>query len=347
MPTINNLHMQTSLNRKAFIKLLSLTALFLILSLSQSVLAQTSQVFQGRVIAWSPDGSVIAVAGGPIICIPYDSTELDPFGIRIFDAANGTLLKTLLGNTCMVTMLDWSPDGSKLLSAGIDSYGVRVWDIATGQVIVTDQLGGGQGITSARWSPDGTKWVSGEYTNVIVVSNALTGEPLGHVDIGGRQVDWSPDGSKLASTYDNKIAVADVNTGKHLMDMEGHTDDITSIDWNPVEDTIATGSADQTVKIWDAATGQLVQDIEVGAVAGVRWSPDGGSLAIVYEGTIQIWDVWQQTQVANFIELGKNSLADWSPDSTQLAYFDNDTGEIRIITLEDAFPEVTPDSAPT
>jgi len=51
-----------------------------------------------------------------------------------------------------------------------------------------------------RWRPpDGLQLATATVSNAIVVLDAATGEPLSLARIGGMKLDWSPDGSKLAS----------------------------------------------------------------------------------------------------------------------------------------------------
>ena len=84
---------------------------------------------------------------------------------------------------------------------------------------------------------------------------------------------------------------------------------------------LATGSTDETVRIWDAATGQerAVLTGHTGLVQAVAVSPDGSWLATGgWDKTVRIWDVATRqtlatTQVGGSITatawLGLDSLA--------------------------------------
>lgn len=61
----------------------------------------------------------------------------------------------------------------------------------------------------------------------------------------------------------------------------GHGGRVTSVAWSPDGKRLATGSVDETVKIWDAVTGKelLTLNGPGSAVTCVAWSPDGKQLA--------------------------------------------------------------------
>ena len=78
-----------------------------------------------------------------------------------------------------------------------------------------------------------------------------------------------------------------------LTSLEGHTGDVYSVAWSPNGKTLASGSGDRTVKLWDVATGKLLASLRghTGAVYTVAWSPDGKTLASGSDDrTVKLWD---------------------------------------------------------
>jgi uncharacterized protein YukE len=75
--------------------------------------------------------------------------------------------------------------------------------------------------------------------------------------------------------------------------LEGHGRPVKSVIFSPDGRLLASGSYDQTVRIWDTATGALQQILEghSHAVLSVAFSPDGQLLASgSYDQTVRLWD---------------------------------------------------------
>jgi len=65
-------------------------------------------------------------------------------------------------------------------------------------------------------------------------------------------VKFSPDGKKMAScSDDNVIKIWDTTTGKCLITLKGHTQQILCMTFDASGKTLATGSADKSIMIWN------------------------------------------------------------------------------------------------
>jgi WD40 repeat protein/serine/threonine protein kinase len=71
----------------------------------------------------------------------------------------------------------------------------------------------------------------------------------------------------------------------------GHTRLVKSLNFSPDGQRLVSGSYDETVRIWDSATGQELFSLKHAGVTSVAFSPDGQRLASgSSDGTVKLWD---------------------------------------------------------
>jgi hypothetical protein len=87
--------------------------------------------------------------------------------------------------------------------------------------------------------------------------------------------------------------------------------------------TLASGSSDKTVKLWDAARSKLLTTLQghTGVVYSVVWSLDGKTLASgSRDQTVMLWDAARSKLVSTLQgHTGEVESVAWSPDGTTLA----------------------------
>src|SRR6516162_4943192 len=91
-----------------------------------------------------------------------------------------------------------------------------------------------------------------------------------------------------------RVTPSDVATGKERATLKGHTEVVTSVAYSPDGKTLASGSRDKTIKLWEVATGKEQATLKghTGEVWSVAYSPDGKTLASgSWDATIKLWDV--------------------------------------------------------
>jgi len=107
-------------------------------------------------VACSPDGKVVAAA-----------TDRPACAVRTWEVSTGRPLETFIPHGSLVTSVRFSPDGSRLLSAGLDGI-LRISDVKTAREIYQTPAQG-HGVTCAVFSPGGRRAVFGLSDGTIKV----------------------------------------------------------------------------------------------------------------------------------------------------------------------------------
>ena len=107
-----------------------------------------------------------------------------------------------------------------------------------------------------------------------------------------------------------------------LQTLAGHLNSVCSVAYSPDGTKIISGSFDNTIKIWDANTGECLQTLEGHShyVWSVAYSPDGTKIVSgSYDNTIKIWDANTGAclQTLTGHSGGVESVA-YSPDGTKI-----------------------------
>ena len=83
-----------------------------------------------------------------------------------------------------------------------------------------------------------------------------------------------------------------------LQVMEGHQDSVNAVAFSPDRQMVVSASYDNTIRLWDIATGtekQVFKGHQV-SVNTVAFSPDGQTVAASDYGTIRLWDTTFSTE---------------------------------------------------
>jgi WD40 repeat protein len=115
----------------------------------------------------------------------------------------------------------------------------------------------------------------------------------------------------------------------------GHFDHVNSVAFSSDGKLVVTASADKDARVWDAATGDLVQLLRghFGSVAAASFSPDARWVVTAGPHSAGLWEV-ASGRLVNYLRGHRDTLVAASFLSDKVIATADESGEVRAYTCE-------------
>jgi WD40 repeat protein len=237
----------------------------------------------------SPDGKLIAAgSNGAIVC---------------WDTATGQEVRRWQAHRTVTRWVTFSPDGHYLASlgdGGSHAGEITLWEAATGRSLRSASFP--NQVQKAAFSPDGQRLaIIGNGQSLFTIWDWTTGRQNVHRDMTGglaASIAFTPDGQRILTGSPRSISVWAYSLDAIMQvtyagAMTGPVGNVSSLRFSPDGQRLASASHDQTVRIWDASTGQELLNLRghSDAVLALAFSPDGHWLASAgQDGQVRLWN---------------------------------------------------------
>jgi WD40 repeat protein len=199
---------------------------------------------------------------------------------------------TLTRHSNDIRGLAFSPDGTQLVSSSEDGN-AWLWDMKTYEPIRSIRTGPARAVAI---HPDGQQIVSTTHNGMIQFWNSRTGVNTAAYTGHSRNIYGLAFGGRSQRIFsagsDGVVRCLDLSSRNEIWSVK-HSIGFYCLSLAADERTLAAGSADQTVRLYDAATGESkgVYRGHTDWVNGVAFLPDGSRLISASpDGTVRVWN---------------------------------------------------------
>lgn len=211
--------------------------------------------------------------------------------VKLWDAAQGRLLRSIPGHGMYSEALSFSPDDTAIVAAD-GNMGLRVSDVRTGRTlrIIANAAG------PVAFTPDGRTLLASNLQDGIVVIDYASGKRLRSFATLEDSLDpiaMAPVGQRVAlARSDGSVRLWNWVSGKLLHTVPAHPSRLDALAFSGNGKRLAT-AAGKTARIWDAHNGKLLREISAlgNSVAAVALDSSGRMLAVASEDQTTLWSV--------------------------------------------------------
>jgi hypothetical protein len=208
--------------------------------------------------AFNAAGNKLAIAGTDGVTTVVAWPGLRPLG-RYF-----------VPGRSVVRAVQFSADDHMLATANDDGT-ARVWNLDTGRLYETFRASRDGTAYSVAFSPDGRLLVTGGQDGTVRVFDVAANRPRAVIRTGTHTVadaSFSVDARYIVAAFGTLARVWTFPKLGHALELQGHTDGVTSVEFNRTGSLVLTAGQDATARLWSVALPDLtvkLQRVELGS----------------------------------------------------------------------------------
>ena len=343
----------------ALVRALMLVSIFAVISEIRRVNAEVGRISSvaEKLFAQNNHEAALttAIKGGKLlnqsIWKPYIEIQTRKHILSILrEIVYGYQVKTLelKGHSRPIDKISFSPDG-KIIASSSDDGKIKLWNITKSKEIRTISGGHPGNLLSLNFSPDGKTITAISYDGMSKVFDTTTGK---EIETSYFKPKWdsgrvtsaslSPDGNIIAYGFRDTVKLLDINTGKEIGILTGHSRLVTSVSFSPDGQNITSASVDGVLKLWDVPTAREIKSLNIdsGWVNSVTISPDGKFIASTLpDGIVKLLDI-NRNKIEIFkgdskffhslIFCPKGKIIAFVSDDGTLKLWDRDTAQVKL-----------------
>jgi WD40 repeat protein len=245
-------------------------------------------------VAFAPDGQS-ALSGGA------DGTA------RLWETSTGREIRRFSASPSAVTFVSFSPDGHLILTKTAEG-GTYLWNASTGQEVQRFEKA-----TFVAFSPDNRFLVTRDKS---ITLQDLASDTQARQFAYGDPVAFSPDGRFIVTgdSSDKSLRLWEVATGQEVRRFTGQVSAVHAVVFSPDGRLLMTGSNDDKARVWEIATGKVVQQLphEITVTSGA-FSPDGRFL-VTGSSAASLWDLTTGKKVRQYEGYALRTAVAFSPN---------------------------------
>lgn len=265
---------------------------------------QATRIYRGHqrqvdALAFSPDGRTLRSGDDAGTLKEWDTVFPGPH----------TDMWALRGHSGTINHVTYSPDGTVLVSSAgdwktSDDTTAGVWDAETGTLLNT-LSGHGASVRHASFHPGESVLATASHDKTVRIwqgsdfaSSHVLGPFIAEVNVTAFST-ASPDVIAVG-LRDGQLRLVNWRDGTILHKWAAHTEEVLALRFSPNGAVLVSSSADESVHISDATSGELVRTIgdHASRVPALAFSPDGKLLATGgHDWRINLWETDGWTQV--------------------------------------------------